>query len=44
MTAPADDRLGFAPDEDTPPGVEWERLVAHAAENTELFPGDLIVR
>jgi hypothetical protein len=32
------------PDEGTPTGVEWERLVAHAAENTALFPGDLIVR
>jgi len=32
------------PDEGTPPGVDWERLVAHAAENTRLYPGDLIVR
>jgi len=32
------------PDEGAPPGVDWERLVAHAAENTALFPGDLIVR
>ena len=32
------------PDEGLPPGVEWERLVAHAAENTTLYPGDLIVR
>jgi hypothetical protein len=32
------------PDEGAPPGVDWERLVAHAAENTTLFPGDLIVR
>ena len=32
------------PDEGTPPGVDWERLVAHAAENTTLYPGDLIVR
>jgi hypothetical protein len=32
------------PDEDVPPGVDWERLVAHAAENTALYPGDLIVR
>jgi hypothetical protein len=31
-------------DEGVPPGVDWERLVAHAAENTALFPGDLIVR
>jgi nitrate/nitrite transporter NarK len=32
------------PDEAVPPGVDWERLVAHAAENTRLYPGDLIVR
>ena len=32
------------PDEAAPPSVDWERLVAHAAENTALFPGDLIVR
>ena len=32
------------PDEGVPPGVDWERLVAHAAENTTLLPGDLIVR
>ena len=32
------------PDEDVPPGVDWDRLVAHAAENTALYPGDLIVR
>ena len=32
------------PDEGAPPGVHWERLVAHAAENTALYPGDLIVR
>ena len=32
------------PDEDVPPDVDWERLVAHAAENTALYPGDLIVR
>jgi hypothetical protein len=32
------------PDEGVPPGVDWERLVAHAAEHTTLFPGDLIVR
>lgn len=31
------------PDEHTPPGVDWERLVAKAAENTRLYPGDLIV-
>jgi hypothetical protein len=32
------------PDEGIPPGVDWERLVAHAAENTTLYPGDLIAR
>ncbi|HJQ75107.1 MAG TPA: hypothetical protein VJ814_09485 [Gaiellaceae bacterium] len=32
------------PDEGMPSGVDWERLVAHAAENSTLFPGDLIVR
>ena len=32
------------PDEGAPPGVDWQRLVAHAAENTTLVPGDLIVR
>ena len=30
------------PDEDVPPGIDWERLVASAAENTRLFPGDVI--
>jgi hypothetical protein len=32
------------PDEGAPPGVDWEQLVAHAAKNTALYPGDLIVR
>ena len=32
------------PDEDAPPGVDWERLVAHAAVNTTLYPGDLLAR
>ena len=32
------------PDDGAPPGADWERLVAHAAENTALYPGDLIVR
>jgi hypothetical protein len=36
--------LVTTPDEGLPLGVDWERLVAHAAENTALFPGDLIVR
>lgn len=30
------------PDESVPPAVDWERLVAHAAENTHLYPGDVI--
>src|SRR5205085_1880719 len=32
------------PDEGMPPGVDWERLVAHAAENTTPYPGHLIAR
>jgi len=32
------------PDEGVPPGADWERLVAHAAANTQLYPGDLIAR
>jgi hypothetical protein len=32
------------PDESPPSSVDWERLVAHAGENTVLYPGDLIVR
>jgi hypothetical protein len=32
------------PDEGPPPGVDWDELVARAAENTTLYPGDLIVR
>jgi hypothetical protein len=32
------------PDEGLPAGADWEQLVAHAAANTTLFPGDLIVR
>jgi hypothetical protein len=30
------------PDEGAPPGVDWDRLVAHAGENTTLYPGDVI--
>jgi hypothetical protein len=30
------------PDEGAPGGLDWERLVAHAAERTRLYPGDLI--
>jgi len=30
------------PDEGVPPGIDWERLVAYAAENTRLYPGDVI--
>jgi hypothetical protein len=29
-------------DEGAPEGIDWERLVAHAAENTRLYPGDLL--
>jgi hypothetical protein len=29
-------------DEGAPAGVDWERLVAHAAQNTRLYPGDLL--
>jgi 2-keto-4-pentenoate hydratase/2-oxohepta-3-ene-1,7-dioic acid hydratase in catechol pathway len=36
--------LVTTPDEGVPPGVDWDRLVAYAAENTTLYPGDLIVR
>jgi hypothetical protein len=32
------------PDEGVPPGADWEHLVAYAANNTTLYPGDLIVR
>jgi hypothetical protein len=32
------------PDESPPSSTDWNRLVAHAAENTTLYPGDLIVR
>ena len=30
------------PDEETPSGHDWEQLVAYAAQNTRLYPGDLI--
>ncbi len=30
------------PDEGMPPGHDWEHLVAYAARNTRLYPGDLI--
>ena len=30
------------PDEETPPGIDWERIVAHASANTRLYPGDII--
>ena len=30
------------PDEEVPPGVDWERVVAHAAANTRLYPGDIL--
>jgi len=32
------------PDEAAPSDTDWERLVAHAAANTRLFPGDVIAR
>jgi hypothetical protein len=30
------------PDEEVPAGIDWERLVAYAAENTRLYPGDVL--
>jgi hypothetical protein len=30
------------PDEQVPPGIDWERIVAYAAENTHLYPGDIL--
>ena len=30
------------PDEHVPPGIDWERLRAHAAANTRLYPGDVL--
>ena len=30
------------PDEQTPEGIDWERLVAIASANTRLYPGDVI--
>ncbi|MGH3000699.1 MAG: hypothetical protein ACRDNM_15490, partial [Gaiellaceae bacterium] len=30
------------PDEHVPPGVDWERMLAHAAANTVLYPGDIL--
>jgi hypothetical protein len=30
------------PDDETPPGYDWEQFVAYAAQNTRLYPGDLI--
>ena len=30
------------PDEGAPPGVDWERIVAHASANTRLLPGDVL--
>jgi hypothetical protein len=34
--------LVTTPDEETPPGHDWEQYVAYAAQNTHLYPGDLI--
>lgn len=30
------------PDEHTPAGVDWERIVAYAAAGTRLYPGDVL--
>jgi len=30
------------PDDSVPPGRDWDQLVAYAARNTRLYPGDLI--
>jgi len=30
------------PDEHTPAGIDWERIVAHAAAGTRLYPGDIL--
>jgi hypothetical protein len=30
------------PDEEVTPGIDWERIVAHAAANTLLYPGDIL--
>jgi len=30
------------PDEETPSGIDWERVVAHAVANTRLYPGDIL--
>jgi len=32
------------PGDGVPEGVNWERLIAHAAQNTRLLPGDVIAR
>lgn len=29
-------------DESVPPGIDWDRLLAHAAANTRLYPGDIL--
>ena len=34
--------LVTTPDEEVPPGIDWDRLVAHAAANTRLYPGDIL--
>jgi hypothetical protein len=36
--------LVTTPDEEVPAGVDWDRLMAHAAANTRLLPGDLVAR
>ena len=30
------------PDEGEPGGIDWGRIVAHAAANTRLYPGDIL--
>lgn len=30
------------PDEHTPPGIDWERILAYAAASTRLYPGDIL--
>jgi hypothetical protein len=34
--------LVTTPDTGAPPGVDWARLVAHAAADTRLYPGDVL--
>jgi 2-keto-4-pentenoate hydratase/2-oxohepta-3-ene-1,7-dioic acid hydratase in catechol pathway len=34
--------LVTTPDDGVPPGHDWEQLVAYAAQNTRLYPGDIV--